>query len=226
MDNAMVDSILALITSHNWAVVIGVAVVCTFIKLFPALQGRAIRFINSDLIGSKPVSAQTLISGGSFSVMDELIAYGIDSISISNKFKDKVAKDFLKMKLKIFRDGFMEFVKRPEVFTLSGDCLKAEVTTLFFGLINKYEEKAVADGIPQLFIEKFHAWHDPATQEVKRNIDALCTSNYITTNGQKLNAILINLSSAFYRTLIDAERTLGDINGHMKGLVYKGIVCE
>jgi hypothetical protein len=100
------------------------------------------------------------------------------------------------------------------------------VIRILFQIKNESESIAIANGIPEKFIEKFNNWNSRTTIFTKGCIDNICRSRYYPTNKNRIYAILNILMSAYESTILDGENTLCSLNGELDGVVYKNIVLD
>jgi hypothetical protein len=133
----------------------------------------------------------------------------IPSLKLKSKPKEDLAKKFLEIKFRVFREGLLERIKDP--------CFKVEDhKTLIYELIKKYESEAIVSHIPVSFVNKFRDVHQPITNMAVTTINSICDSNYIFNDEQKHASILYIYSSAFKLAMQSAKDALNMMNGELK----------
>jgi hypothetical protein len=79
--------------------------------------------------------------------------------------------------------------------------------------------------IPELYIEGFNQWHDNTVTTMFDWIKTISYSEHFTTN-QKTHFVLQQLLVVFHHTILDSEKALSKINGHLLGLEYNWLICK
>lgn len=205
-----------------WFVLAGIFLyfIVRFTNLWTSILKRKLIDNNYDYI------EKNLTRHDFFSQMDYHINIRIPSLPIINKFKKKVFTDFLIIKYSAFRDAIYSFVERQDLEILSKDQLSSEFKKLFNDTVKLYNIKAQQEWIPQLVIDKFMIWHKSTIEKTSKEIWEFCQSDFFYSNTSRISAILTVYNIDFYNTIIDAEKTLKDINWDLAWLEYKWIICE
>jgi hypothetical protein len=159
-----------------------------------------------------------------FSTVNYWINIEIDNLNITNIAKRNVVRAFLKLKFTVFNDRLKEYIRNnvqdEEICTDGTLC----IGNLVVDCLKEYEDKARTKGVPDIFIDKFRQWHDPHTDITFESIRSVCESKFYTTNVEKIAAVLDILLYSFRMTIIDAERTINQLNGELeaalKGTIY------
>lgn len=81
-------------------------------------------------------------------------------------------------------------------------------------------------GIPDVVIEKFNTWNSPRHEYVLSTITDIDASDVFSSLVEKQYAALNLYMDSMYFVLMDAEKTLKNLNGDLTGAVYKGKVVE
>lgn len=81
-------------------------------------------------------------------------------------------------------------------------------------------------GIPPIVIEKFNYWNYSRHEYLLTTIGDIDSSNIFSTVLEKECAVLNALTDACFFTLMDAEKTLINLNGDLSGAIYKGKIVE
>jgi len=153
--------------------------------------------------------------------------------SIKLKYKNKFCKgrtilftDMLDKKFKIWKMTVREFVSEALKLKATG----AELENLSSRYINKivedYEREWHTMGVPENVIDKFMEWHGQRIKMLLEFINPICIGDSYDSVEEKLNAILDIHKVLIVITIIDVEKTLGQMNGELTGLEYKGLIIE
>lgn len=135
--------------------------------------------------------------------------------------------DFLKFKVEDFNEALSEYIAENNDNTLNSKSaleFHHEMLWLINETIRKYESRCLMAGIPKVVISKFGEWHKETVEDTLKFLDIL--GQYDASNNyDKAYMLLSYLAVVFQRTLIDARRTLGSLNGDLDGVDYRGVKC-
>lgn len=121
-----------------------------------------------------------------------------DIIDVKTKHKEDF--DLLSLEIKYFNKAVKEFNN----FFLNGDYSKEDRKVL------------------TLTLKIFNDWHAPRLEYLQNAIDWTCNSLFFKDNIVRAAVILDLYIGILIDTVTDAEKTLKDINGKLKGLIFKG----
>ena len=137
------------------------------------------------------------------------------------------------VRTEIFRDVLTMFYEAAE--TEISNLLDKEITSENF-LANNYNmanaiikdssTKMCNAGVPEVVIEKFNKWNNPRHEYVLSTITDIDASDVFSSVAEKEYAALNLYMDTMYFVLMDAEKTLKNLNGDLTGSVYKGKVVE
>lgn len=175
------------------------------------------------LFTRKTLKQSQLIKHSFFCSMDYWRKIGIDAIEIEEPARDLIFKDFLHIKFRVFDIVMREVVSNKDIPKMRRIELKDYMTKIVTASVKEYEQEAKDMGIPNPVIKKFAKWHSRSVSFVMDGIEDTCMSSFYENNVARLNGMLGLLLAAFHATIIDAERTLDDLNGDLAGLTYKGL---
>lgn len=102
-------------------------------------------------------------------------------------------------------DNFREAIKEYSVYYKHGDYTHDEVQCI------------------DIVMEKFNKWNCSRMENCMNSIDLIASSEFFDTNSMKMASILDMLLGQFIDTINDAQLTLNELNGDLKGLTFKGI---
>lgn len=173
---------------------------------------------NTNFFTYKPLKQSQLIKHSYFSSMDYWRKIGIEEPA-----RDLIFKDFLHIKFRVFDFAMHEVVGNKDISKMRRIELKSYIIKTVTAAIKEYEHETKEMGIPSAVIKKFAKWHNRSVSFIIDGIEDTCMSSFYENNVARLNGMLGLLLAAFHATIIDAERTLDDLNGDLKGLTYKGL---
>lgn len=132
---------------------------------------------------------------------------------IENKYKRAVCKDFLKIKFQVALDILTELFSDDSLYELSHHAFQLRIENAIEKIIKTYNEKALNEGIPLVFIEKFSAWHQKTLEMGQTFVKEVCESKWIEGNHRTAYSLQNEFLRVFTLTMVDAERTIEKING-------------
>lgn len=74
-----------------------------------------------------------------------------------------------------------------------------------------------------LVMAKFNKWNYPRVNSFRETLMIVCTSQFYLDHRIKSAVILDMYISFFVDTISDAESTIGEINGDLRGIVFRGV---
>jgi hypothetical protein len=154
------------------------------------------------------------------------------SFTLANKGKEEVFRDILNAKMDIWYDLLKEICENIDDGKISDSTdLYNEHMKLFHNAIELHsvyyvnhrytpdEQKALG-----IVMEKFNKWHYKRIENTPDMLANICNSVFYTDVRTKAAVILDTYLSEFISTIQDAQMTLNELNGDLKGLVFKGNV--
>lgn len=169
----------------------------------------------------KPAVASNPRNHAFFSTAERLINYHIPRMRISSDpARNTLFRDMLIKKLTIWRKSMLDFVAR-DFYSLKTFEIKELFAETLREIITGYEADWKAEGVPTPVINKFAEWHSPRVESLSGSATGVFDGKSFTTPNEMLNATLCLQNALLVETVIDAERTLGDLNGELSGLTYK-----
>lgn len=107
---------------------------------------------------------------------------------------------------------------------MHSDTLESEMLGLIGDIIAESEGASLKVGAPPIVIERYRYWENSHIAHVRSEIHLVCESEWSGGMAQRMGFILSVFEQFLKTTVIDAERTLGSLNGGLTGLTYKGLV--
>jgi hypothetical protein len=81
------------------------------------------------------------------------------------------------------------------------------------------DEQAALD----IVMDKFNKWHFPRIEYCAKTLEIICFSKFYVDYNTKAAAVLDMYIGTFVDSINDAEQTLNELNGNLKGLKFRGI---
>ena len=81
-------------------------------------------------------------------------------------------------------------------------------------------------GIPEIVIIKFWEWNSKRHEYIASTLSDIDSSTVFKTVVEKQYAALNLYQTSSYFCIIDAEKTLKNLNGDLSGTIYRGEVIE
>ena len=161
-----------------------------------------------------------------FSTSERLINYHIPRMKVSaDPARNTLFRDMLTKKLTAWRKSMLDFVARD--FTpLKTFEIKELFARTLREIISGYESEWKATGVPDPVVSKFAEWHSPRVEGLSSSATSVFDGKSFTTPNEMLNATLCLQNALLVETIIDAERTLGELNGELSGLTYQGLTLQ
>lgn len=142
--------------------------------------------------------------------------------------RDAVFKDMLNIKFQLWHDHTKHVVSLVSTkYTYISDSDFEEIwTSGMMQCAKEYEMEWMQSEIPEIVINKFNEWHGSHADILFNTLKNICHGNSFSTKEEQTNAILELQNALIIITMIDAEKTLGSLNGDLTGIKYKGIVLK
>lgn len=143
------------------------------------------------------------------------VSYWVNSkiplLKIDTPLREKLIKKALTLKIKeganLIREDVLDFSdNRHDKYKTSSEFIEK--------LVEVYESIWRANSIPDVFIEKYHYWHIERITEAYYQYERLWDSKFYDDFETRL-AVLDMWTYLFNWTIIDAEKTLQDLNGDL-----------
>jgi hypothetical protein len=160
-----------------------------------------------------------------FQKVDYILRYKLPEITL--KFRGqycegrtRLFRDMLQIKFKSWRDHVRKACDKSKNYPTNNQVGQEFLKTVV-DLVNEYEKQWEQDGIPPKVIQKFHKWHDNHAQIFIEAIENITGGSSFSSKKEVINAILEIGNAMLLLTILDAEKTLGDLNGELSGMTYK-----
>lgn len=128
--------------------------------------------------------------------------------------------------LKIFYKTAFDEIEGLLNKTITADNFLTENQNTANEIVGKASRAMLDQGIPPIVVEKFNYWNYPRHEYLLSTIGDIDSSTVFSTILEKECAVLNAFTDACFFTLMDAEKTLVNLNGDLSGTVYKGNTVE
>jgi len=174
----------------------------------------------------KPAIATDPRSHAFFSTSERLINYHIPRMKVSSDpARNTLFRDMLVKKIGAWRKTMLDFVAR-DFSSLKTFEIKDLFAKSLQEIIKGYESEWKVSGVPEPVVLKFSEWHSPRVEGLSSSATSVFDGKSFTTPTEMLNATLCLQNALLVETIIDAERTLGELNGELSGLTYQGLTLQ
>lgn len=154
------------------------------------------------------------------------------SFTLQNKGKEALFKDLLLNNLDVWKNNLKDLAVVLDDLDENTESMVFQNTILsrFEDAINSFNnyyklQDYTYDEILSLdlVMAKFNRWNYPRIKAFRDTLMIVCTSQFYLDYHIKSAVIMDMYISLFVDTISDAESTIGEINGDLKGMVFKGI---
>lgn len=153
---------------------------------------------------------------------DEILSIKLPITKIGGPVRTEIFRDVLSLFLSTTKEEVLKML--DEDITLDNFLIKN--SDAVNRTIVKYRQKAREKGIPEVVIVKFSEWSRNNLELLLSSISDIDSSDVFETVVEKEYTVLTVLVNTFYLLLIDAEKTLKNLNGDLTGTIYNGKKVE
>jgi hypothetical protein len=150
----------------------------------------------------------------------------IPNLPISDPGRKKLFSDLLDARFRIVTECYIQWLKAnlPILEDMRADTLASEQLALVGSIVEGFEAEARRLSAPEVVVERMRHWEGPRIGHLRSEIQLVCESEWLSDSSQRLGFILSVVEQIMKATVLDAERTLGSLNGKLTGLTYQGVV--
>ena len=162
-----------------------------------------------------------------FNSMNYILNVEIQSLNI---FPDKPVRQALTRDLIFCSLSAMHEVAEKMIKLDHSNWSKSEWTFQMRNLLNEmnslFLNKSVSNGIPELVYMKYLEWYFGRLNHMRILVDQIASSQLSPTPESKTSTLLL-LFNLFITTMMgDCESAMGELNGEITGLIYRGGIIE
>lgn len=170
---------------------------------------------------------QELNNHAFFRIIQRMINYEILHLEIKEPLRKAIFTDFLLFKFVVTQDKVKAFISNSDYENMAADAFHNQLYKLETEIIQEYEMMAKNNGIPDVVIGKFNAWHEGKAAIIYQFVNDICdASDWYISNTVKFYSFLNQMVSILDLVLIDARKTLVSLDGELDKVIYKGIVVD
>ena len=170
-----------------------------------------------------------------FSRIEMLRNYISVKFTLQNKGKELVFKDLLLNYLSIWEKGLKELAQEIETMDVESDeVMKVKIQTVIMKNFNKnsaefsnyYKSTSYTSDEQRclmVVMDKFNSWNYARTDSLCNSLMNICTCEFYPTKEIKSAVIFDTYINLFTDMISDAEQTISQLNGDLRGLVFRGV---
>jgi hypothetical protein len=154
------------------------------------------------------------------------------NFSVQNKGKELVFKELLNNNLDIWKENLKELAD-----ILDTNCESMDNVAFQNTILNQFEKGLVSfssfyqtesytndeQEVLKIVMKKFNKWNYKRVDSFRDTLMIVCTTQFYLDKKVKSAVIFDMYISFFVDTIYDAENTLGELNGDLRGCIFKGI---
>ncbi len=161
-----------------------------------------------------------------FNTINRNLSFGIHNLVIGERLREAIFRDFLIYKFTAVKNELVSFVERGDLEKMSNDLFKARLLDCIQKSICAYEKKALNEKIPDIVISKFNEWHSSRIAMIYDFLNDIGESDLFESNTIKTKIAFDFFVHLLNLTIVDAQKTLINLNGQLDDITYKGITSE
>lgn len=139
--------------------------------------------------------------------------------------KEQMFRDILKFYIQAMYVGCQD-ITTFDMELWSSDKWCAEMTQKFNEIMDDFNTNCENHGVPEVVLFKFAKWQQSTLQFFYGNIMSVGNSTVFNSNIDRTNTLFFILNLLLVTTIVDAEKTLKELNGEVSGKIYNGKVIE
>lgn len=139
--------------------------------------------------------------------------------------KEQMFRDILKFYIQAMYTGCQE-ITTFDMESWGSDKWGSEMTKKFNEIMDDFSTNCENHGVPEIVLTKFAKWQHSTLEFLYGNIMSVGTSNIFNSNIDRTNTLFFILNLLLVTTIVDAEKTLKELNGEVSGKIYNGKVIE
>ncbi len=172
-------------------------------------------------------TTKELLNHTFFRSIKKMTSYEIQHLDIKERLRRAIFRDFLLIKFTVIHNRIRAFIMAGDMNQMDTNTFHDKLSLLVTDIITEYEATALDEEIPEIVISKFNKWHSGKAETVFNFVNDICEADdWYVLNTVKFYSFLNQMVSILDLTLIDARKTLINLNGELDKVVYKGITSE
>ena len=151
-----------------------------------------------------------------FQFLNDSYNYKIETFDFESEQKKIVFTVYFKIILKIMHDEWKDFLEDDLLLTYNQSELKSKFTKKYRAVIDKYDSKAMAIGIPNIVIERVRLLHTAQSPEIVEAVGDVIDNPYYTSNYARVHSIFNYYKIITSLTIEKARLGVNDLNGQLE----------
>ena len=149
----------------------------------------------------------------------------IPNLPINDPGRKKLFTDLLDARFRIVTEAYIQWLKLnlTHLEDMRADTLASEQLALVGAIVEGFEAEVRRLKAPEIVLERMRYWEGPRIGHLRSEIQLVCESEWLSDSSQRLGFILSVVEQIMKATVLDAERTLGSLNGKLTGFTYQGL---
>lgn len=167
-----------------------------------------------------------LLKHDCFLKLDHIVKHRLNNINVKCVIRKKIYQDIMRERVECILNAFRELVKE-DIFTWNNSNLFYHIEASLDDSNERAKSKLLSEGMPEFILEAMNDKIRLAWVFHKKYIKHLCYNNALYHNNfERLYAVFDLLAVMVEEYMNILESTLGEFNGDIKCLDYKGVKCE
>jgi len=159
-----------------------------------------------------------------FTKIEYILMYQLPRIDLMHKGKidknrTKLFRDLLRIKFEYWHT-MMAVISTENYEKMSTEEMDLDIRRRIYKLITDYESTWRSMQVPEILIKKFNGWHSIRAQLFLDAVENICMGRSFDTRKEMILAIMEISVALLVYTILDAEKSLGELDGDLDGLKY------
>lgn len=173
-----------------------------------------------------------LTSHNVFSRLDTLQGHVERTFTLKNKGKEIVFKDIIANQLSVFRDNLYELaesidnndkIEKTELCNAYMETYKKILNSIHSYYLSDDRYSADEKLVLNIVMKKYERWNQEKVDFILEGMLSASSSSFYDTPQIRTSVVLDMYLAVAIDTINYAEKTLNNINGDLRGLVFKGV---
>ena len=166
-----------------------------------------------------------LLKHDCFIKLDHVIKHRLNNINVKCIIRKKLYQDIMRERVTCILDEFRQLV-REDIFSWNNSSLYYRIEAALDDSNEKAKSQLLASNVPEFILDAMNEKIMYSWSFHKKYIKHLCYNHALYhTNFDRLTVILDFLAVMVEEYMNTLESTLGEFNGDIKDLDYKGVKC-
>lgn len=185
-----------------------------------------IKKIENWKVKKSELTQKDLLNHAMFQNLRTYLNYEIQHLVIGERLREAIFRDFLIFVFTSVKKEFTFFLENGDMEKMSSHLYLTRILECNDNVIKKYEQKAIDEGMPQIILTKFNEWHQCRIDSTYEFLKEVCSDDIFLSNTDKTKVIFDFMVHILNMTIVDAKKTIVNLNGQLDDVVYKGVTSE